>query len=608
MIHIKSRLTTKLLLFVITISSLFIGGSITLFYITGRNIVQNSSVKELELYFNFIENSIFKTVNKFSTEINASIIENNFDNENYTANIKILKKLLLNNTYNFQELYFWSKQKKEVTFLTLEKIFTGEYFATEKIVDRNKIDSILRSIKFVNLNFINSKFGNSIDNRENDIYVFNSFDSLNILIKINSIQFYESLAEECNLPRNDQLCITDPFNVIIYSTNKSWSNQNLHKYFNPDLLKSDFNFENNNSFLIGKRKSTLLQKTIILFKDYSDEYNHFINIFQKLLLYSIIIYLVIIFGTLIYSNKISKSLNKVTEVIGYVSDKKFDHQIKIARSDELGLLINSFNKMVVDLDDSYRKLEITNDELNNKIQELVKTKNELTKKEKLALIGETISKISHEIQNKISGVSVWVQNLEMQRNMNDNTKIYVEEIKNSLNSFMEMLLNFKKFYRKPFLEKKNTNITNLIENVLNQYKSDFEAKKIVIEKYLSIINVIYVDENLIEEALTNLFVNAIYYSPQKGKIKIVTENDVDNFKLSVIDEGVGVKEEIIDNIFNPFFTTKHSGSGLGLAITKNIIEAHDGTIEVSNLETGGARFTISFPLTNREKENENFSS
>ncbi len=117
---------------------------------------------------------------------------------------------------------------------------------------------------------------------------------------------------------------------------------------------------------------------------------------------------------LLYTNKISKSLNEISKVSTLVGIGNFKNKINIYRNDELGLLIESFNQMVDNLKESYEKLNITNKELESKIAELVKTKNELTKKEKLALIGETISKISHEIQNKISGVSVWVQNLEMQ--------------------------------------------------------------------------------------------------------------------------------------------------------------------------------------------------
>ena len=160
-----------------------------------------------------------------------------------------------------------------------------------------------------------------------------------------------------------------------------------------------------------------------------------------------------------------------------------------------------------------------------------------------------------------------------------------------------MLLNFKKFYRKPYLEKSNFGFQDIISRVLENYKSDIEAKNLEIDCHIPQTTLeIYADKILIEEVIVNLFVNAIYFSPENGKVMIEAKIENGDFLFFISDEGDGVSEEIIENIFNPFFSTKSSGSGLGLAISKNIIEAHNGLIEVENMLPKGAKFTINIPI------------
>ena len=253
--------------------------------------------------------------------------------------------------------------------------------------------------------------------------------------------------------------------------------------------------------------------------------------------------------------------------------------------------------MIDELKTSYSKLSLSNEELRVKIDELTQTRIELSKKQKLAFVGETISKISHEIQNKISGVSVWVQNLEMQTSGDENISLYVNEIKSSLTSFMEMLQNFKKFYRKPYLEKSKVDFIKIVENVIKKYNSDIYEKKIRVEKKIILEKKVFeLDENLIEEVIENLLVNAIYFNPENSVIQIEVMKENSNIIFTICDEGRGIPEENFDNIFHPFFTTKSSGSGLGLAIAKNIVEAHDGSIITFKGKNKGACFKITLPI------------
>ena len=105
------------------------------------------------------------------------------------------------------------------------------------------------------------------------------------------------------------------------------------------------------------------------------------------------------------------------------------------------------------------------------------------------------------------------------------------------------------------------------------------------------------DPLLIGQAVLNLVLNAAEAMEEGGAITIRFDAPADGsqagqFQLTVRDTGPGIPPEILDRIFNPFFTTKESGTGLGLAIVHRIVEAHDGSITVSNAPEGGARFEI----------------
>jgi len=116
----------------------------------------------------------------------------------------------------------------------------------------------------------------------------------------------------------------------------------------------------------------------------------------------------------------------------------------------------------------------------------------------------------------------------------------------------------------------------------------------------------FVDQNLVAQIFHNLLINAKQAMPEGGEIKIYIELD-DSFlifekpsiKITVEDTGPGIPEDVIDKIFQPFFTTKQYGSGLGLYIVKAIVEKHDGRITVQSTEGKGATFTINLPASDR---------
>jgi signal transduction histidine kinase len=114
---------------------------------------------------------------------------------------------------------------------------------------------------------------------------------------------------------------------------------------------------------------------------------------------------------------------------------------------------------------------------------------------------------------------------------------------------------------------------------------------------------ILADPAQLQQVFLNLMLNAVETMPEGGTVKVKTFHDIgiDSVQVEISDTGPGIKEELINKIFTPFYTTKPRGTGLGLAICKSLVEQHGGTMSAANDPEGGARFTITLPV---EQESE----
>jgi len=296
------------------------------------------------------------------------------------------------------------------------------------------------------------------------------------------------------------------------------------------------------------------------------------------------------------TDRMARSLRDMTRVAHLVAGGDFSQKIDIQRNDELGILIRAFNHMTNTLQDSYHTLNVVNKQLADKIKELTRARMELSQKQRLALLGEAISKISHEIQNKIGGVSIWLQNLEKYSAKDETSQLYIYEMKGALSSFMDMLVNFKRFYRKPQLNKNLVPVSEVIETSLSQLKSDLNAKQLKIVRQLADDQrSILADKDQLVDALINILLNAIYFSPENGCIRLRSRYKKRWVVVSVCDEGPGINEKDKKKLFQPFFSAKPSGSGLGLAIVNNIVRAHGGKMRGVNRAGRGACFECRLP-------------
>jgi len=246
------------------------------------------------------------------------------------------------------------------------------------------------------------------------------------------------------------------------------------------------------------------------------------------------------------------------------------------------------------LHQSVNELAVTNDKLTS-IQQALK------QSEKMASMGQLSAGIAHELNNPL-GVVIMYANILLEEASKDSgvykdLKLIVDQT-NRCKKIVGGLLNFA---RKNQVNASKTNIIALSEQCIDAI---IVPKNINIKINSTKLSEAYamLDQEQMTQIITNLLKNSIDAMPEKGEIEIILEDDNDNVIFKVKDNGIGIKPENMDKIFEPFYTTKAigKGTGLGLATAYGIVKMHKGQITVkSNTDKSqgptGTEFKISLP-------------
>lgn len=223
---------------------------------------------------------------------------------------------------------------------------------------------------------------------------------------------------------------------------------------------------------------------------------------------------------------------------------------------------------------------------------------------RLAQMGEMISMIAHQWRQPLSAISSVSASLELKAQLGAIDKEIVIERSKKISAYSQHLSStiddFRDFF-KPEKRISSTSFTEITTSVLNIIQTPIENKDITIIQDLQNSKTFLSHPNELKQVVLNLFKNAeealLDTATQNPFIKVVSFYENDQHILKIYDNAGGIPLEILEKIFDPYFSTKmeKNGSGLGLYMSKTIIEEHcKGTISVKNYEEG-AVFTISLP-------------
>jgi signal transduction histidine kinase len=235
--------------------------------------------------------------------------------------------------------------------------------------------------------------------------------------------------------------------------------------------------------------------------------------------------------------------------------------------------------------------------IERRADERLQLKEQLNRAEKLSAMGEMVASISHEIRNPLgiirSSAELLKKKVMQVDPANPMPDIIIEEA-TRLNGIITDFIN----YARPRLPKPSAcRVEEVIEKIVAFLAPQIEEKRCTIRKdYRHPLPEVLADAPMLHQSLLNLFINAMQAMPEGGEIGVTLYVTDHGLTLDIEDEGAGIPVELLDKIWDPFFTTKDKGTGLGLGIVKNIIEAHGGRIGIANREPRGARATVTLPL------------
>jgi two-component system sensor histidine kinase KdpD len=141
-------------------------------------------------------------------------------------------------------------------------------------------------------------------------------------------------------------------------------------------------------------------------------------------------------------------------------------------------------------------------------------------------------------------------------------------------------------------------LQELVASILHQLQEPLDLRRVEVD-IRDGFPLLKMDYGLMEQVLYNLVYNAALYTPEKSMIRISADNSDQRLSIIVEDDGPGFPEEEIEKVFGKFYRLKDSrigGSGLGLSIVRGFVEAHNGTVQLTNRPMGGARFLITLPV------------
>ncbi|MCS6973451.1 MAG: HAMP domain-containing histidine kinase [Cyclobacteriaceae bacterium] len=298
------------------------------------------------------------------------------------------------------------------------------------------------------------------------------------------------------------------------------------------------------------------------------------GILAQVLTVFLILLLVLSVLSLIASRYITRPLNLIARQIGRVSITGNNQPLHWMSRDEIGLLVQEYNRMLIKLKES--------------ITELERTQRERTWR-------EIAQQVAHEIKNPLTPMKLTLQQMQRQMgNADAALRKAVETLLEQIEVLNGIATSFSAFAKMPEPVMERVNLVPLLETVVRLHE---EAGKITLDSNLKEAWV-NGDAKLLNRILSNLVLNAIQAKhPQRDvqvQVRLFAEGAY--HVVSVADNGTGIDEAIQDKIFFPHFSTRKSGSGLGLAIARQGIEQMGGSIWFQSAEGSGTTFFVKLPM------------
>ncbi len=307
-----------------------------------------------------------------------------------------------------------------------------------------------------------------------------------------------------------------------------------------------------------------------------------LGFFLLFLMVTLVILLAVSWAGLFLARRVTKPIEALAEGTRRVAGGELGFRVDVPADDELGHLVDSFNRMTADLERNERELLRANERLAAE-----------------RAWSEAARRVAHEIKNPLTPIKLTAERLLKKKRQGDSglgeaieegSQIIVREVE----GMQAMVEEFSRFARMPRPLPTAVDIERLLAETLHLYQG--------IKPGVSVVGAVapeaataWCDGEQVKRALINLLDNAVAAVEAPGEVQVSVARSDGNLRIRVADTGPGIPDEAKDKLFLPHFSTKGRGTGLGLAIVHRIVTEHRGSVKVEDNTPAGAIFTIELP-------------
>jgi two-component system NtrC family sensor kinase len=350
-----------------------------------------------------------------------------------------------------------------------------------------------------------------------------------------------------------------------------------------------------------------------------------VNLGQQLLFVLVLASVAVVLGLVLFTERnVNRPIRALLGTMAAVEGGNLSAAPRFERPDEMGQLadglrhmlrriresheenarlverINRFNQeLQLRVDEATRELAMRNEALRRANEQLFDLQRQLGRAQRLATMGQLAATIAHEIGTPLNSVAVHLQLLARSPGLTDQDRQRLITIDGQIRRLVQTVQQRLALTRGGACRLEPTDLNGLVRSVTDLMAPVLVAKGIACSFDTgSVLPKVQVDGHQIQQVLLNLLTNAVDAMPAGGSLQVETGVAGSTVFLRVADSGSGIPPDARERIFEPFFTTKErgKGAGLGLPICRQIVEAHGGTIEVTDSPGSGATFEVRLPL------------
>lgn len=330
---------------------------------------------------------------------------------------------------------------------------------------------------------------------------------------------------------------------------------------------------------VFRKKSELLgYLQLPYFSQKSDLLNEISSIIIGFINLYVLLFIIIGIIAYLVSRNISYPLILIQQKLSRTVLGSKNEPINWHRDDEIGELVKQYNSMILQLEESAKKLAET---------------------EREGAWREIARQIAHEIKNPLTPMKLSIQHLQRafknkDENIEDKINRTTNLLVNQIDTLSELATEFSSYAKMPAPSYEKLNVKNSLDQLVELYSANTDTKIFLeCDDHIEI----NFDRSYLSRSVGNIVKNAIQSIPEdkEGKVEITVTEDNETITINVKDNGSGITDEQAEKIFMPYFSTKISGMGLGLPLVKNMIESGGGKISFKTMLDIGTEFTITLP-------------